>query len=287
MPQPVLHIIHATRTLDRWRDRTDAPLDVTDAAQANAFLMGSLGPDMGLFPGGAAVFSRLAHTGPTGALSRALLQSARTPVQRAFALGWLAHVLADIAIHPLVNRAAASVTRRPDGGYGLADHVRVEVGLDIRAAGAAPSLGSLRLQRALARDDVAFITSSFGDVTGYRPSTGALLRMQAGMLNFTRLAIHFATRVAPAVCWGEESDDASPPFVSAVAWRLLSSVGGRESLVDAYMNPLQPSASLLSETARALDRVDAELDRHAGDGADRLANYNLETGALLDRQAAA
>src|SRR5262245_36459925 len=100
MPGIIVHTLLGTQILDRWRaDPTNTPFRPDDDSLRATFLSGSMGPDMGMFPGGDPLFSDLAHYVRSGELTRTLVREARTDPQRAFAWGWATHVLADSLIH--------------------------------------------------------------------------------------------------------------------------------------------------------------------------------------------
>ena len=127
MPGVTLHFLVAQRILDRWRIRdATAPFDLDRPDAVNAFFHGSIGPDLGFFPGGARILSDLAHCVRTGALTNDLVRHARTPVERAYAWGWMSHVLADRG--PSMGRPWS--WRAPPGTKG---HLRVRVVQSARA----------------------------------------------------------------------------------------------------------------------------------------------------------
>jgi hypothetical protein len=78
VPHAAVHFLLASRVLERWEAAPAAAPFEVDAATRNAFLHGSLGPDMGYFPGADPLLSRLAHYARTGALCRALVAEARS-----------------------------------------------------------------------------------------------------------------------------------------------------------------------------------------------------------------
>lgn len=76
----------------------------------------------------------MAHLGPTVRLAEQLIRTARRPRDLAFAWGWYSHVVADIAVHPLINgRVTDLVNGQVQKGV-LSErqllHFRVEMGLD-------------------------------------------------------------------------------------------------------------------------------------------------------------
>ena len=98
-----------------------------------AFAAGSVGPDIGFFPGGPAALSHRAHLERSGDFLRALIQGAASANERAFAAGWGLHVYTDMAVHPWVEARVAALLRegtRP----AVPDlwHMRLEWGIDCR-----------------------------------------------------------------------------------------------------------------------------------------------------------
>lgn len=280
MPQPALHMLLAGATLRHWhRKPAHAPFETRSADAANAFLVGSLGPDLGLFPGGAAEFSVIAHSGRSGELVRALFRHAATDTQRAFAWGWLSHVLADVAVHPLVNRAGAESAGTADK-CNLADHVRVEVGLDAWYGSRHAVLRRLRLGPAFDTADLAFLSHAFRDTHGYHVTPVQLARMQRNAIRFTHLALYFATEAARELCWQETGYGAPTPPVTALVWRIASALSVRGSIVHAYLNPARPTAQLRAGVGRVVRRFSSGMDEWVRDGVGLLPDYNLEDGSL-------
>jgi hypothetical protein len=152
MPGIVLHFLVAEKTLDRWvRSSEPPPFDPDDPSAVNAFFHGAVGPDLGYFPGGDRFLSDLAHCHKTGHLTRSLISRARTDTERAFAWGWLTHVLADRAIHPWIGRMVGQLTRGSsdifvDGATDPCAHLQVELGVDTWFGVRNPRVRSVRLQ---------------------------------------------------------------------------------------------------------------------------------------------
>lgn len=289
MPQPALHMLVAESALKHWRSRPGhAPFDCSDDTSVNAFRHGCLAPDYGLFPGGDPDFSAIAHRGRTGSLLRAVLDRAHTPAQRAFAWGWLTHVLADVAIHPLINSAAGSFaagrSRRSRDGtahdHSLADHVRVEVGIDVWFTWQHAVLRELRLTPAFERNDYAFISGAMFGTHAFEVSAAQLVRMQRGMIHFTHAALHFATSLARDVCWDRTNEAASRYVASTLLWRVLSTAASRRSLVHAYLNPVRPEPALIRQVDTALAELMPVVDAHIATGLRDLPDYDLETGTI-------
>ena len=98
-----------------------------------AFAAGSVGPDIGFFPGGPAALSHRVHLERPGDFLRTLTQEAVSTSERAFAAGWGLHVYTDIAVHPWVEARVAALLR--EGIRPAAPdlwHMRLEWGIDCR-----------------------------------------------------------------------------------------------------------------------------------------------------------
>ncbi len=148
MPQPSFHLQLASEILDAWADQPGAcPFDPDSNACTQAFLHGSIGPDLGFFPGATRILATLAHSTPTGDLIREMLARAHGERETAFTYGWATHVLADAIMHPLINQAAADVLGVPLSVANPTDvqhlHIRLEIGLELVMHGARVSTDAL------------------------------------------------------------------------------------------------------------------------------------------------
>lgn len=284
MPQPALHLLLARQTLERWQASSTAPFDTKDDAAVNAFLHGSLAPDMGNFPGGSRPLARLVHTRRTGDLQRALIARARTQSELAFAWGWLSHIIADVLVHPLINDDVERRTSRrvPE----IVEHVRVEVGIDVWFCWQHPALADLRLLPAFGRDGYGFLGDALYAVIGANVSPSQLVQMERGLIMFSHAALHFATTVARELCW-RDAPPGCAPLGSALLWRTASLFSPRNSVVNAYLNPHVPEPRLVRRVEAALHRFDVMLDESIADGAETLPNYDMEDGSITaDRRVA-
>lgn len=276
MPQPALHLLLARQTLERWATG-DAPFDIRSARAANAFLHGSLGPDMGNFPGGSTSLARQVHTVRTGDVQRALLARASSEHERAYALGWLSHIIADVLIHPLVNEVAAQLA--PGAGYTISEHVRVEVGLDVWFCWQHPSLAGLRLEPAFDRDGYDFLARALNGCASAGVTAAQLAQAERGLMLFSHGALHFATSVARRLCW-REPVDVRVPLGSTLLWHTATALSPRDSVISAYLNPLEPDTALVARTEAALAAFTPMFDAAVADDAASLPNYNLEDGSV-------
>ena len=276
MPQPALHLLLARQTLERWRVLASPPFDLDDAESVNAFLHGSLAPDMGNFPGGSTTLAHIVHTQRTGEVQRALFRSASTGPERAFAHGWLTHVIADALIHPIINADAARRTR--DGEATIVEHVRVEVGIDVAFCWQHAALEGLRLQPAFDRTSYRFLADTLNAVVAADVTPARLAQMERGLVMFSHGALHFATSVARQLCW-QEGDD-RVPLGSTFLWHTALRLSPRDSLVNAYLSPHLPDPQLMRQIEDAIRTFETLVDGIVAEGADLLPDYNLEDGTI-------
>jgi hypothetical protein len=135
--------------IDAVWDETIAPMlttrfgaeDAATIAKARAYAYGgSIMPDMGYYPFGSRFFTNLLHYARSGDFVAALIRDARDVNEYAFALGALAHYVADSTGHPRgVNPAVAMQYPKLRARFGdavtYADdpkrHVRLEFAFDV------------------------------------------------------------------------------------------------------------------------------------------------------------
>lgn len=285
MPGVTLHLLLAERALDRWRLAPEtAPFDALDEAPVNAFRQGAFGPDIGYFPGGQRFLSQLAHRVGTGDLCRALVRQARTPLERAFAWGWVTHVLGDQAVHPLIGRAVGELLhgdrqRFLEANENRPAHVRVEVGLDAWYAGELPHLRRVRTTPVFDRQSVSFLTGAYRETYGLNMADEllhdahhiAVRRAAQGLLGTALLAHEVRRRRTPAAVRGAR-------LLARTAHVFYGNA--RESLVLAFLNPVPPSEWLLECVAAVVEGFAPRFHRHYREDLEGLPNYNLDTGEV-------
>jgi hypothetical protein len=268
MPGCNLHLALADRVLGGVASASVGP-----AARA-AFLVGSVAPDMGYFPGGEKFLSDLAHYVRSGGLVRALARLATDEVGRAFALGWATHAVADAALHPLINRAAAGLTGG-DPAAAAAAHVRVEQGLDGVAAARLrpPALPVLSTGRAAGV--VRLVGIAYRTTYGYAPPR----RLHASYRAMVRLAPILVAHARWSGWWVGEPLAARPTAPARVAFAALRAAGGlARGAAAGLAAPVAPPGWL---TAAVLDLAGSFAARFAAlavEGFAGLADYNLATG---------
>jgi hypothetical protein len=92
MPGCAIHFELAARVLRAWDvSGADSPISPIDPEQRSAFILGSLGPDLGYLPGEDGLLADLAHCVRPADLARNFIGCATTSVERAFAWGWATH----------------------------------------------------------------------------------------------------------------------------------------------------------------------------------------------------
>jgi len=100
---------------------------------------GSVIQDLGFYPFGSKQFSNLTHYVRSGDVVRELVLQSQDLYEYAFALGALAHYAADVAGHPAVNRAVATMYPKLQARYGQSvryaqgktAHLKTEFGFDV------------------------------------------------------------------------------------------------------------------------------------------------------------
>lgn len=284
MPGVTLHFVLAHRVLARWRAPSHSPpFDVGDPVALNAFLHGAVGPNFGYLPGGDRLFSDLAHCVRTGALTTNLIRGARTATERAFAWGWLTHVLGDRAVHPWIGRGVGELSAgcRHTFVSGSADplgHLRVELGVDCWYSSRQAEARSVRLHPVFDEVSIRFVQRAYARTYGVTLSKDALLRSH-------RLA---GRRVGQALASlglvGALMDESSGSLVlPGLRWLLRTAyrtVAPRR-LSLAYLNPVRPAEWLLGGIDEAVAaHTDLFMSVYRSGGAD-IGDFNLDTGEPL------
>lgn len=286
MPGLTLHFMLAQRVLDRWRSTGEAaPFDLYDREHVNAFFHGAVGPDFGYLPGGCRVLSELAHKVRTGQLTTRLIRSARTPLERGFAWGWLTHVLADRQVHPWIGRGVGELTlgRRDTFVAGVDDpvsHLRVELGVDCWYASREDAARAVRLRPTFDELSINFLSHAYSAVYGFVPSRDALLDSHRGLARRVGQSLSTIHLVAALM---RRAAAAKP--IPGLRWLLDAArrAGALSEISVAYLSPVAPNAWLL-------DGIESVLPRHTDvfmqvyrDGGTDIGDYDLDTGEKLTR----
>ena len=237
-----------------------------------------MAPDMGFMPGGFRPLSDLAHSLRSGTLTRAMLDSARSPLETAFAWGWVTHVLADALIHPIIGCAVGElVTGSPsrfiDGDQDTLSHVRVEVGLDALYAERYPELRETPLRPIGGAPQVGFVRRAYRTTYGVAPDRGrladSLFRVPRRMAQGLVLAA-LSNRAMPTHQDLSEVD--SGPLLK------LRSFVGRTSISAAFLLPAPPPLWLINAVRDVEEVFPDHVAEAVQSGCDGLQNLNLDTG---------
>ena len=281
-----LHLVLADRALDVWRSAPSlAPFPIDDPTALNAFHQGAFGPDLGYFPGGHRFLSDLAHCVRSADLARTLLHSARSPRERAFAWGWVTHVLGDQAIHPWIGRGVGELkTGRRNvfisGDGDPSAHVRVETGVDAWYAARNPRYRSCRPSPVFDGETIRFLARAYHHTYALRFDPALLLSSHLAVTRMSVQALRTVGVLGSALEW--EAGD-----VTAVRWaregmdRVRDTVRaalGRDSLLMALLTPVAPSSWLMEAVEQVVDGFGSCFRDHWEAGGDLLENRNLDTG---------
>lgn len=284
MPGVALHLVLADRVLTQWRRAgANVPFDPCDPLERNAFYHGAVGPDLGYFPGGHRPLSELAHGVRTGTLTRALLQSASTPRERAYAWGWLTHVLADRAIHPWIGHGVGELVtgsrrRFINGSTDFLAHLRVELGLDAWYAAQHPEVRGRRLVVAFRGAELDFIAKSFSTTYQVEIHRHHVERSH-------RAATRRAGQALATLGWVGVLMEGNPRgrLVPGIRRALRTAFGIRllRSVSLAYLNPVRPRPWLLHRVAMEEERHVRAFLEHFQTGCRDLDDRHLDTGRIL------
>lgn len=291
MPGIALHLTVADRILDTWAAcPSAAPFPLDDPDSINAFRHGSVGPDLGYFPGGKRILSDLSHCHRSGQLTESLVDRARTPVERAFAWGWATHVLADRIIHPLIALAVGehltgSTDCFVDGDRDQIHHIRIEVGLDIWVAlemstGPCPPSSPV-----FDEGSIRFVTQGYEGAYGTGFESRVVLDSHRAAHRSAHVGLWLMGVMAPAIF-----HDTGSARTRMVRWLLQRAYGladgeiGQESLILALFTPVPPSPRLTSTVRSAVDEVLAAFWDRYFSRSGQIEDFNLDNG-LPERDA--
>jgi hypothetical protein len=279
MPGPALHHLLAGRVYARWRAAPiHAPFEPCPAARA-ALLHGALGPDMGYFPGADPLLAELAHHARTGAFCRALVDEADTDAERAFAWGWVTHVLADVAIHPLVNDACGELVtgrRTPLWGAQVAlEHLRVETGLDAAVHARHPELDTVL--PALDPSVFAGVRRAYLRTFGAAPAADALVHAHRRVALLLGPHARLRGVAAHAVAGGGVA-----ARLARAGLRTAALLSARGSHVQALFSPVAPPAWMMAEVDGIVDGFPDWFDAHYASDLRFLRDHCLDTGEIHD-----
>lgn len=287
MPGQAVHLGFARDVMGAghaWRPA----FDPQDAGHCQAFFAGALAPDMGYFPGGDRRLADLAHYVATGQMARSLLRQAEGGCAAAYAWGWASHIIADVTVHPIVNRAAAELMNVPGKSkLTYADdpraHARVESGLDAWAQThrPLPAVDPKRMRDAKTRE---MIRAACRQVHGCDPGRRSIDRSQRAMARLARWIPSLNLVNASALdldSAGQHKSRVSPLGRATLhAIRALTEIFQRHSMAWALTHPVSPRPRITRGWAEVMDQCTATFLRHAANALCDLPDYNLDTGEV-------
>ena len=252
----------------------------------SSFFRGAIAPDMGYFPGGERALSDLIHRSGAFELSRALHGLAATDRDRAFALGWRAHILGDAALHPEVNRESGKASSDPEGGSRSPEldpgtHLRVELGLDAHLIGRLRETAWDPVRIASTGAPVGLLANAFQCTYGRSTiEAGTIARSDNAVSRLLIILIQYLDLAAA----GNRISRRWPRRVDRPADR-SSPQRRRSSLrlpwpAEAFSSPIHPSPRLLRATLRFVRDLPAMLDRDHLQVSLSHPDLDLDTGVL-------
>jgi len=276
MPGIIVHTLLGTAVLERWKlAPNDAPFAADSTEACAAFLTGCVGPDMGMYPGGEPLFSDLAHYVRSGDLARALVTEARSPVERAFAWGWVSHLLADVLIHPLINLGVGDA----NGGEPLTFaqnpglHIGVETAVDGFYFDRWQQLGFKRLVRP-PTGQVEYLARAYRAVHGSALDENAIEKVFASWSRWHRISIAMAGSASKRL-YGRTHGSGFAFRIAHRATRTVTGLFGRPELVHALTHPILPSSRVANVIAHSIADYPMRFEELQS-----LPNYNLDTGTV-------
>lgn len=261
--------------------RSPFPLDAPGAQRA--FLHGALAPDWGYVPGGDRFFSELTHYVDTADLTRSILAASHTVHDRAFAWGWVTHVLGDIAIHPLVGRACGEHLYgdrelRLNSSADVATHVAIEIGLDIVFLARGPSISPPPPDQYLYPENVGQLLS------GLRQTYG-LMWDPARLVGLHRRAARLTAGWRTALAIVANREGMRNGHSGRLGSRVVNvTIGTAARLVrpgtpiSGFLSPIRPPAWLIDEVQEISLAFPSLVEEQVRTGLSGLANHNLESG---------
>jgi hypothetical protein len=247
--------------------------------QPECFLLGANAPDFGSYPGGYAILSDCAHLVRPADLVRNLFSLSDGDVEQAFALGWLTHVVADVILHPVVNR---EVGRRLGAGRDVtfvedpAMHIRVEFGFD--AFTEEPMILPYPRVSTAKLEPIACLLSRAYQATYGVPFEQPLQIASCSALN------RYAPWLISLARMHRRADRAhhSPESWILGALRRTLAIAQADVRIKAHADPLRPESLYAQEMESGIAKTLEECRYHAANRSLALENRNLDTGEPAD-----
>lgn len=289
MPGICLHRELAWRLRDCEQFQKLAAFPLQDPILWQAFLAGSAGPDMGVFPGGVALISDLAHYERSGELCKALVAEARTDRQRAYAWGWVAHVMADQVLHPVINRGVGSyLNNDPVNEIAYAAnpcaHVQVELGLDaywvVRSPRCVAMLSTPPLRES-EFPEIATLTLAYARTYGGADFHRSLARSRIAIERWTGSWLRLARRHSNRRGWSATQFwNSGLAELVLLPGRIATCLFPRQSAVRGMWRAIPPQEWLVADCVQQMHRFEELYLEQLAAGLPHLLDYNLDTGKL-------
>jgi len=283
MPCATVHLLVADLALRQWSNGVRPPFRLTNETR-DAFLHGSLAPDVGFIPGVDRFVSELAHYHRPADLARALMSRSSTAEQQAFSWGWVSHVLGDVEIHPIVGRAVGerihgSRDIRMDAAEDVETHVSVEVGLDIAVRARAPDTSNPPRRPLFDDTSMGWISDALESVYHVRWTPQLLAKWHRTAVHRTRHWPNFLSLLERGA--GEWRAPRRP--VATGLLTALSKVPFKRTPARGFLSPRKPPGWVMAQFDRSVDRVLEDLMYFGQAGIDALPNRNLESGLAQEQ----
>ncbi len=278
MPGVFFHFLVGELLIDRW----PAPEIVTDDFRSS-FLAGAIGPDLGYFAG-QTLFSDFAHYIRSAELPKEMLAQAENDNDRAYAYGWFTHILSDVLVHPMINRAAARYAKSSTPltyGDNSVLHIRIEQGLDAYQTTPTSALNT----KVYRYTPVALVESAFRKVydaphleLNVPESIGIASKRLTVAFRLTQINLRRLGRAEQALArWYE--------LWAFNTIHMLTSMRPASTFF-ALTHALSPDNALRQEAVSALAKIESEFWLALETNFQHLADFNLDLGELEQSRAA-
>lgn len=190
------HLLIGRKVLDALREGKTTPSGAPYLdSHPHLFMAGLQGPDVHFYPGGDDRIAAFAHGDQAAVLGKTMLQRAETDRQKAYAVGWWMHLIADEITHDFVDatvhkRLACNGDTEREGAAHPLGHHRVEWGVDVfilddfSLAAQIPNVFSVLAQ---ARSQAQFVAAAFRQAGGPTFTEIIWLRGVEGMIKHITL----------------------------------------------------------------------------------------------------
>ncbi|MFO8175872.1 MAG: hypothetical protein R6T96_16425, partial [Longimicrobiales bacterium] len=205
--------------------------------------------------------------------------------ERAFSWGWVTHVLADQAIHPLVGKGVGELLYEDreffaDSARHQVAHVRVETGLDALYSRLFPAVRHRRMSPVFHGTSIRFLVMAYQRV--YRIPMNPILVLSSHLAAVRMSAFGLRSTGVLSTVFLPEAVSRPMAGVRWLTRRLLPGVErvGGNDLMMAYLNPIPPARWLTEEVEKVVDSFVPWFQRHFRHGCRDLADFNLDSGLV-------